>query len=59
VFPEKNEADDNDKDSEKEHEDRDPVDPVHVAHPFTMRGIGITLFDIQIFCNLSPDSHMV
>jgi hypothetical protein len=35
-----------------ENENRNTVDAVHVLHPSRMRGIGVPLFEIKVFCQL-------
>ena len=51
--------DDHDEDSCEEHKDRDPVDPMHIAHPGTARCVRVPFFDIQVFFNLSPYAHEI
>lgn len=53
----KKRADDDHDDGGQEHEDRYPVDAVHVFDPTVARRVWIFLFKIEIFRYLSPDSH--
>jgi hypothetical protein len=46
-------------DPHQEHENGDPVDPMHIPHPLRVRRIRIPLFDIEVFGDLSSDSHRV
>src|ERR1700761_8085295 len=43
--------------SHQEHENGDPVDPMHIPHPLRIRCIRIPLLDIKVFLDLSPNSH--
>ena len=48
-----------DHDRRQEHKDRYPVDPVHVPHPLGIRLIRVPLFNVEVFFDLSPDSHAI
>jgi hypothetical protein len=54
---EKDQPDDHKDQPDQEHKDGDTVDPMHVPHPLGMRRIRIPLFNVEVFPNLSPDSH--
>jgi hypothetical protein len=41
----------------EEHKNGGPVDPMHVPHVLRIRRIRIPLFDVEVFLDLSPDSH--
>jgi len=56
VFSEEKPDQDNDY-PDDEHKDGDPVDAMHIAHPTAGRRIRILLFNIQVFSNLTEDSH--
>jgi hypothetical protein len=47
---------DNDQRYQK-HEQRDPVNTMHITHPGRIRRIGIAFFYIEILLQLSPNSH--
>jgi hypothetical protein len=55
---EKKRADDDHNDGGQEHEDRYPVDTVHVFDPAVTRRVWIFLFKIEVFRYLIPDSHI-
>jgi hypothetical protein len=48
---------DHDKDRDQKHKDGNAVDPMHVLHPLSAWRIRIPLFDVEIFLDLSPNSH--
>ena len=48
--------DDNDQ-RHQEHQDGNAVDAVHVLHPLCARRMGISFFDIEVFGNLSQNTH--
>jgi hypothetical protein len=48
-----------DNDPRQKHKDRNPVDPMHIPHPLRVRRIRIPFFDIEVFGDLSSDSHRV
>jgi hypothetical protein len=52
VFPEYHSEND-DQQSDQEHEDRNPVDCIHISNPAVCRLIRILFPDIQILCQLS------
>jgi hypothetical protein len=41
----------------QEHENGYPVDPMHISHPLRVWRIRIPFFDIEVFGDLSSDSH--
>ena len=49
---------DNDE-GQQEHEKRNTVDAMHVLHPPCMRGFRVSLFDVKILGQLSPDAHII
>ena len=57
MSPEKDHPDQDDHQPNQKHENGYAVDTVHITHPFTMRCVRISFFDIEVFCNLSPNSH--
>jgi len=57
MSPEKNHPDYNKDQTQEKYKNGNAIDPMHIAHPFAMRRIRISFFDIQVFCQLSPYSH--
>jgi hypothetical protein len=55
--PEKKEFDQQKEQGKEEHENRNPVDPVHIANPFALGCIGVFFADIEIFSQLTQDAH--
>ena len=53
MFFEKDQPDQHNDNSQNEHEDGYPVDPMHVPHPLRIRLFRVPLFDVEIFCYLS------
>ena len=51
------EADQDDDQGNKEHEDGNPVDPVHHAEIDIPGGVGVLFFDVQVFGDLAEHSH--
>jgi len=45
--------------SNEEHENGNPVDPMHVPHPLRIWRIGVPLFNVEVFFNLPPDTHKI
>ena len=45
--------------SNEEHENGYPVDPMHVPHPLAIRRIRVPLFNVEVFFNLPPDTHKI
>ena len=56
-FPEKDHFHENDDQCNQEHEQRNAVNTVHIAHPLAMGRLWVALFYIKIFRQLSPKSH--
>jgi len=56
VFFEKEPDEDNDYPDDK-HKNGDPIDAMHIAYPAAGGRIGIFLFNIQVFSNLTEYSH--
>jgi hypothetical protein len=54
---EKKKPDDHKDQPQKENKDGDPVDPMHIPHPGSIRGIGVPLLNVEIFSKLSPYTH--
>ena len=49
---------DKQEDERKEkHQDGNPVDPMHILEPGSLRCIRVLFLDIQIFCYLTHDAH--
>jgi hypothetical protein len=45
--------------SNEEHENGNPVDPMHVPHPLRIRRIGVPLFNVEVLFDLPPDTHKI
>lgn len=56
---EKNQFDDHKDQRRQEHENTDPVNPMHIPHPLRIRRVGISFPDIEVFFDLSPYTHAV
>jgi hypothetical protein len=54
---EKDRPNDHNNDPDQKHKNGDAVDPVHVLHPLRAWRIRIPLLDVEIFLDLSPNSH--
>ncbi len=52
-----NQTKDNDQHGEEKHENRDPVDPIHILYPAIIWLVRISFFDIEIFCQFTEYSH--
>jgi hypothetical protein len=52
-FAKENDPDDDNDEAEKKHENGYAVDAMHILHPCTVRGIGISLFDVKVFRDLA------
>ena len=48
---------DHDNDRDQKHKNGDAVDPVHVLHPLSPWRIRVPLLNVEIFLDLSPNSH--
>jgi len=57
MSPENKDPQDQENDPHEEHKNGDPVDPMHIPHPLSIRRIRIPLPDIKVFRDLSPNSH--
>lgn len=57
MFFEKDQSNRNDDHRQQEHKNGNAIDAMHIAHPFAMRCIRVSFFDVEIFCYLTPDSH--
>ena len=53
MFFEKDQPDQHDDNSQNEHEDGYPVDPMHVPHPLCVRLLRVPFFDVEILGYLS------
>jgi hypothetical protein len=47
----------NDNQTHQEHKNGNAINAVHISHPSAMRRIRISLFQVEIFSELPPDSH--
>jgi hypothetical protein len=54
----KNHTEDNNQDSDQKHENRNPVNTVHIADPTTCWLIRIPFSDIKVFSKLAKYSHL-
>jgi hypothetical protein len=54
---EKDQPDDHKDQPDQKHKNGDTVDPMHILHPLSMWRIRIPLFNVEIFLDLSPNSH--
>ena len=48
---------DHNNDRDQKHENGNAIDPMHILHPLRMRCVRITLLDVEILPDLSPNSH--
>jgi hypothetical protein len=55
---EKKKPDDHKDQPQQEDKNRDPVDPMHIPHPLSIRNIGVPLLYIEILAKLPPDTHI-
>jgi hypothetical protein len=53
-----NQPEDDNKDADQEHKDRDPVDRIHISDPGTGWFIRIFLPDIKVFGKFAEYSHI-
>jgi hypothetical protein len=56
---EKNCPDDYKDQPQQKNKNRKPVNPMHIPHPLRVRVFGIPFLDIEVFFDLSPDTHNV
>ena len=54
---EKDKPDKDDDQCRQEHKNGDAVDAMHITHPAAVRRIGISFFDVEIFCYLTEHTH--
>ena len=49
----------NSQDNQAKNKDQqaDAIDAMHITYPFIFRPVGILLFQVEIFCYLTPDAH--
>jgi hypothetical protein len=57
MMSEKDCPDDHDNDRHQKHKDGDTVDPMHVLHPLSAWRIRVPPLNVEIFLDLSPNSH--
>jgi hypothetical protein len=55
----KNQPENDNKNSDQKHEDRNPVDGIHITDPGAGRFVRILFSDIKIFSNLSKYAHLI
>jgi hypothetical protein len=55
----KDQPDDHKDQPQQKHKNGDAVDPMHVFHPLRMWRIRVPLLDVEIFLDLSPNSHSI
>jgi len=53
----KKEPDQDNQQCKQKHKNGYTVDAMHIFHPLAVWSIRISFLYIEVFCNLSPDSH--